>query len=86
MTKMEDGRLSIDNQSGVSTSGEIILNVADDMTYILDAMSGLPGSSGRCQGRGYHLRLHRTGHDHEPSANDQCGHDFHQPSGRRQGA
>ena len=41
-TKMEDGRLSIDNQSGMSTSGEIILNVADDMTYILDAMTGLP--------------------------------------------
>ncbi len=37
VTKMEDGRLSIDNQSGMSTSGEIILNVADDMTYILDA-------------------------------------------------
>ena len=34
--------LSIDNQSGVSNSGEIILNVADDMTYILDAMTGLP--------------------------------------------
>ena len=28
VTKMEDGRLSIDNQSGMSTSGEIILNVA----------------------------------------------------------
>ena len=42
VTKMEDGRLSIDNQSGMSTSGEIILNVADDMTYILDAMTGLP--------------------------------------------
>ena len=38
VTKMEDGRLSIDNQSGMSTSGEIILNVA----YILDAMTGLP--------------------------------------------
>ena len=42
VTKMEDGRLSIDNQSGMSTSGEIILNVADDMTYILDAMTGFP--------------------------------------------
>ena len=42
VTKMEDGRLSIDNQSGMSTSGEIILNVADDMTYILNAMTGLP--------------------------------------------
>mgnify|MGYP000887539359 CR=1 FL=1 len=38
----EDGRLSIDNQSGVSNSGEIILNVSDEETYILDAVSGLP--------------------------------------------
>ena len=42
VTRTEDGRLSIDNQSGVSNSGEIILNVADDMTYILDAMTGFP--------------------------------------------
>ena len=42
VTKMEDGRLSIDNQSGVSNSGEIILNVSDEETYILDAVSGLP--------------------------------------------
>ena len=41
VTRTEDGRLSIDNQSGVSSSGEIILNVADE-TYILDAVSGLP--------------------------------------------
>lgn len=42
VTKLEDGRLSIDNQSGMSTSGEIILNVSAEHTYILDAMSGLP--------------------------------------------
>lgn len=42
VTKLEDGRLSIDNQSGVSNSGEIILNVSDEETYILDAVSGLP--------------------------------------------
>ena len=41
VTRTEDGRLSIDNQSGVSSSGEIILHVADE-TYILDAVSGLP--------------------------------------------
>ena len=41
VTRTEDGRLSIDNQSGVSSNGEIILNVADE-TYILDAVSGLP--------------------------------------------
>ena len=44
VTKLEDGRLSIDNQSGMSTSGEIILDVADDMTYILDAMTGFPAA------------------------------------------
>ena len=38
----EDGTLSIDNQSGLSTSGEIVLNVAKDMTYILDAVTGNP--------------------------------------------
>ena len=42
VTRTEDGRLSIDNQSGVSNSGEIILNVSDEETYILDAVSGLP--------------------------------------------
>lgn len=42
VTKLEDGRLSIDNQSGMSTSGEIILNVDSEMTYILDAMTGFP--------------------------------------------
>ena len=41
VTKMEDGRLSIDNQSGMSSSGEIILNVSSDATYILDAVTGL---------------------------------------------
>ena len=42
VTKQEDGGLSIDNQSGQSASGEIILNVSEDHTYILDAMSGMP--------------------------------------------
>ena len=42
VTKMDDGRLSIDNQSGMSSSGEIILNVSSDATYILDAVTGLP--------------------------------------------
>lgn len=41
VTRGEDGRLSIDNQSGMSSSGEIILNVSDE-TYILDAVTGLP--------------------------------------------
>lgn len=42
VTKQEDGRLSIDNQSGMSTSGEIILNISRDTTYILDAVTGMP--------------------------------------------
>ena len=36
------GPVTSDNQSGVSNSGEIILNVSDEETYILDAVSGLP--------------------------------------------
>lgn len=42
VTKGEEGKLSIDNQSGVSSSGEIILNVSDEHTYILDAVTGFP--------------------------------------------
>lgn len=42
VTKLEDGQLSIDNQSGLSSSGEIILNVSSERTYILDAVTGLP--------------------------------------------
>ena len=42
VTKQEDGRLSIDNQSDMSISGEIILNVSEEYTYILDAVTGLP--------------------------------------------
>ena len=39
---MEDGRLSIDNRSGVSAEGEIILNISQESTLILDAVSGTP--------------------------------------------
>lgn len=42
VTKLENGQLSIDNQSGMSTSGEIILNISSEQTYILDAMTGMP--------------------------------------------
>lgn len=42
VTQTEDGRLSIDNQSGVSASGEIILNVDPEKTYLLDGVSGSP--------------------------------------------
>ena len=42
VTKQGDGRLSIDNQSDMSISGEIILNVSEEYTYILDAVTGLP--------------------------------------------
>ncbi len=40
-TKLEDGRISLDNQSDMSSSGEMILNLSDQ-TYILDAVTGLP--------------------------------------------
>ena len=42
VTKQEDSRLSIDNQSDMSISGEIILNVSEEYTNILDAVTGLP--------------------------------------------
>ena len=42
VTRTEDGGLSIDNQSDMSTKGEIILNISEDSTYILDAVTGLP--------------------------------------------
>lgn len=42
--KLENGTLSIDNQSGESSSGEIILNISQENTRIIDAQSGLPVS------------------------------------------
>lgn len=39
---MEDGRISIDNQSGAGFMGEIILNISRESTRILDAASGAP--------------------------------------------
>lgn len=42
VTRDESGRLTIDNQSGQSYSGEIVLNISDEDTLILDAVDGLP--------------------------------------------
>ena len=42
VARLEDGRLSIDNQSSESSTGEIILNVSQESTYILDGASGMP--------------------------------------------
>ena len=42
VTRDESGRLTIDNQSGQSYSGEIVLNVSDEETLVLDAVEGLP--------------------------------------------
>ena len=42
VTKLEDGSLSIDNQSLESSSGEIILTVSQEYTYLLDAETGFP--------------------------------------------
>jgi len=41
-THMEDGRLSIDSQADQGYQGEVILNVSQESTYVLDAVSGLP--------------------------------------------
>ena len=42
VTHMEDGRLSIDSQADQGYQGEVILNVSQESTYVLDAVSGLP--------------------------------------------
>ena len=42
VTHMEDGRLSIDSQAGNGYEGEVILNVSQESTYVLDATSGMP--------------------------------------------
>lgn len=39
---VEDGRIHIDNQSDVSFKGEIILNVSDEYSRVLDAVNGFP--------------------------------------------
>lgn len=41
-TQMEDGRLSIDSQADQGYQGEVILNVSQESTYVLDAVSGFP--------------------------------------------
>lgn len=41
-THMEDGRLSIDSQVDQGYQGEVILNVSQESTYVLDAVSGIP--------------------------------------------
>lgn len=40
----ETGRIVIDNQSGHSAKGEIVLNISRDGTKVLDAIDGLPAS------------------------------------------
>lgn len=42
VTILEGGLYSIDNQSDVSMSGEIIINTLAETTYILDGVSGMP--------------------------------------------
>lgn len=39
---VEDGRVHIDNQSGTSFQGEIVLNVSDEYSRVLDAENGFP--------------------------------------------
>ncbi|MDO4267267.1 MAG: hypothetical protein Q4C73_02245 [Eubacteriales bacterium] len=39
---VNDGSISIDNQSGNSSAGEVILHISDENTRILDAVNGYP--------------------------------------------
>lgn len=45
VTRLENGSFSIDNQSGASMSGEIILNIDEENSLVLDAVSGLPAKT-----------------------------------------
>lgn len=42
VVSVEDGRITIDNQSGTSFAGEIVLNISDEYTRVLDAVNGFP--------------------------------------------
>ncbi len=39
---VEEGTIRIDNQSGVSYAGEIVLNISDEYSRVLDAENGYP--------------------------------------------
>ncbi len=39
---VEEGVIRIDNQSGVSYAGEIVLNISDEYSRVLDAENGYP--------------------------------------------
>ena len=42
ITDVGENEIIVDNQSGVSSEGEIILMIDPDHTYLLDASTGLP--------------------------------------------
>ena len=46
---VEDGIIRIDNQSGTSYAGEIVLNISDEYSRVLDAPNGYPVSSDTIQ-------------------------------------
>ncbi len=39
---VEDNQISIDNQSGLSSQGEVVLNISPEATYVLDGINGYP--------------------------------------------
>ncbi|MCI8765485.1 MAG: hypothetical protein HFG58_13155 [Lachnospiraceae bacterium] len=41
---VEEGMIRIDNQSGISSEGEILLNISEDYSLVLDAVNGFPVS------------------------------------------
>ncbi len=44
VTDVADGKIMIDNQSGISSAGDMILTVGDETTRMLDAVDGFPVS------------------------------------------
>lgn len=42
VTSVEENRIVLNNQSGVSFEGEMVLHISDEVTKVLGAVDGLP--------------------------------------------
>ena len=80
ITDVGENEIIVDNQSGVSSEGEIILMIDPDHTYLLDASTGLPVDVKDVQaGDSFEAYL---GDDHVPSAAEYTGYRICKCSGR----
>lgn len=44
ITNVSDNEITVDNQSGVSSAGEIIFHIDPERTYVIDSVTGLPAA------------------------------------------